>query len=86
MDLNAAFVISDHDHMNATRVQGYEGPGEHLVSLRYSVSQTQIESLKAISSVCKQHIKWQCVSAVMKNPYNMVEPVTFFLDKDGVSR
>ena len=67
-------------------MSGYEGPGEYVMELTYSIPQPDLMALVAASSGCKQFISWQCVSAVIKNPYNHIDPVTYWVDRNGFSR
>ena len=63
-------VLTVHNHMNRTKVDGFEGYGSFSLVLNYVLPFEEMKTIISMSKGCRQFVKWECHSAAMRNPYN----------------
>ena len=67
--------------MERTKVSGKEEPGEYNVTLHYNASIEDIARIVDASNECRQFIKWECRSAMIKHPQDPSLMTTFWSNR-----
>lgn len=75
------FYCLDHDQENVTQVQGYEGAGEYEAYLTYYTGWEEAIKIVDSSDECAQFMRWDCLAAIIHNPYNPDMLTTFWKNR-----
>ncbi|XP_033119485.1 neurexin-4-like [Anneissia japonica] len=66
-DLSLGYTTVHHDKEEDGDVNGFEDKGSFRVSVTYDLRREQIEAIKAVSSSCRQFIKYECIGSLFKD-------------------
>jgi contactin associated protein 1 len=75
-----------HDRIERKKVSGYEVAGEFRMPLTYNTTLDDVISLVDVSGTCRQFIKWECISAAIKNPRDVEDSMTYWANRYGENR
>lgn len=76
-----AVTVIHHDQENVTQVKGYEGAGEYQVTLNYVTGWGEAIAIIDNSLECAQFMRWDCLAAIIHNPFNPIMLTTFWMNR-----
>ncbi|WAR23497.1 SSPO-like protein [Mya arenaria] len=80
-DPGKAVTVIHHDQENRTQVKGYEGAGEYQAILIYDIGYDEAIQIISSSEECAQFMRWDCLAAIIHNPFNPDMLTTFWMNR-----
>ena len=79
MQQNTGLTMFNHNSLNTMTVDGYESAGSFSRTITYDNSLSEIAAVTAVSTYCKQYIKYECI----KSRLFLDGPWAWWVSRDG---